>query len=391
MLRFQANARLLDRCLAAAVGNEGDLCTALLFDDRLRNNLAGSVELAREAVHITLPVLRLFGIRGLIRMTGAAGEESSFGVRSAGHGTVGNAVAVHVDALVVDLVGVPVEHHVHGRAGAGHQPVAEGACLACHGAHAAKEKGLLVGGAPDTFLGGGLQTARQALDEGRIGEPVAASAQFLGRGMEMWHPDPYFFFQPGAGPLLDVGPYYLTALASMLGPRTRVVAFNHVSNALGTINPVSEIAALIRSKCGALIVCDGAQAVPHLSVRFDELGVDCYAFSGHKMCGPMGIGALAGRRALLEAMPPYQMGGDMIEYVHDTHSTWNVLPHKFEAGTPNVAGAIGLAAAADYLESIGHEALWSHEQELILPAFLLADGRSVEQVDRIVADGGKGY
>lgn len=93
----------------------------------------------------------------------------------------------------------------------------------------AKEKGLLVGGAPDTFLGGGLQTARQALDEGRIGEPVAASAQFLGRGMEMWHPDPYFFFQPGAGPLLDVGPYYLTALASMLGPVAAVAGFARAS------------------------------------------------------------------------------------------------------------------------------------------------------------------
>src|SRR6188768_4110699 len=144
----------------------------------------------------------------------------------------------------------------------------------------------------------------------------------------------------------------LDALRALVGPRTKVVAFNHVSNALGTVNPVREIARIARSS-GALVVCDGAQAVPHLRVDFDELDVDFYAFSGHKMCGPMGIGGLVGRRAILDAMPPYQFGGDMIEFVRDDHSTWNVLPHKFEAGTPNVADAIGLAAACDYLDGIG--------------------------------------
>lgn len=156
----------------------------------------------------------------------------------------------------------------------------------------------------------------------------------------------------------------LDCLTSLLGPRTRVVAFNHVSNALGTINPVSEIARLIRAQCDALIVCDGAQAVPHLSVRFDELGVDCYAFSGHKMCGPMGIGGLVARREFLEAMPPYHFGGDMIEVVEDERSTWNVLPHRHEAGTPNVAGAVGLAAAAEYLDGIGMAEVRRHEVEL---------------------------
>jgi cysteine desulfurase/selenocysteine lyase len=156
----------------------------------------------------------------------------------------------------------------------------------------------------------------------------------------------------------------LAALASLLGPRTRVVAFNHVSNALGTINPVKEIARLAHG-VGAIAVCDGAQSAPHFPVRFDELGVDFYAFSGHKMCGPMGIGGLIGRRTLLEAMPPYQFGGDMIEFVHDDHSSWNVLPHKFEAGTPNVAGAVGLAAAIDYLEEIGMDAIARHEQSLV--------------------------
>jgi cysteine desulfurase/selenocysteine lyase len=116
---------------------------------------------------------------------------------------------------------------------------------------------------------------------------------------------------------------------------------------------------------GALAVCDGAQAVPHLRVRFDALGVDFYAFSGHKMCGPMGIGGLIGRRAILEAMSPYQFGGDMIEFVRDDHSTWNVLPHKFEAGTPNVGDAVGLAAACDYLEGIGMDEVLAHEQALV--------------------------
>ena len=155
----------------------------------------------------------------------------------------------------------------------------------------------------------------------------------------------------------------LDALRAMLGPRTKVVAFNHVSNALGTVNPVREIAALARA-VGALVVCDGAQAAPHLRVGFDALDVDFYAFSGHKMCGPMGIGGLVGRRTILEGMPPYQFGGDMIEFVRDDHSTWNVLPHKFEAGTPNVADAVGLAAACGYLESIGMDAVLEHERAL---------------------------
>jgi cysteine desulfurase/selenocysteine lyase len=156
----------------------------------------------------------------------------------------------------------------------------------------------------------------------------------------------------------------LEALRAMVGPRTRVVAFNHVSNALGTINPIGEIAAIGRS-VGALVVCDGAQGAPHLRIDFDTLDVDFYAFSGHKMCGPMGIGGLIGRRSILESMPPYQFGGDMIEFVRDADSTWNVLPHKFEAGTPNVADAIGLAAACDYLDGIGMDEVARHERALV--------------------------
>lgn len=155
---------------------------------------------------------------------------------------------------------------------------------------------------------------------------------------------------------------------SLLSAKTRVVAINHVSNALGTINPVAELVGMVRQNSSAIVVCDGAQGVPHLRVGYDELGIDFYAFSGHKMCGPMGIGGLIGRRELLESMPPYQMGGDMVEFVYDDRTTWNVLPHKFEAGTPNAADAVGLAAAADYLDSIGMDQVLSHERALVSEA-----------------------
>ena len=154
------------------------------------------------------------------------------------------------------------------------------------------------------------------------------------------------------------------ALASLMNARTKVVAFNHVSNAVGTLNPIRDIVRIARTT-SALVVCDGAQGAPHLRVAFDELDVDFYAFSGHKMCGPMGIGGLAGRRAILERMRPYQFGGDMIEIVRDDETTWNVLPHKFEAGTPTVADAIGLAAACDYLDGIGMDRVLAHERALV--------------------------
>src|SRR5215211_6230731 len=141
------------------------------------------------------------------------------------------------------------------------------------------------------------------------------------------------------------------------------VDVDHISNALGTINPVAELCEIAR-RVGAVVVCDGAQAAPHLPLDIDDLDVDFYAFSGHKMLGPMGSGILVGRRDLLEAMPPYQTGGDMIEFVADDRSTWNVLPHKFEAGTPNVGDAVGLAAACEYLDRIGMAAVRAHEQAI---------------------------
>lgn len=148
------------------------------------------------------------------------------------------------------------------------------------------------------------------------------------------------------------------------GGRVKLVAFNHVSNALGTVNPVREIAALAH-EAGALAVCDGAQSAPHMRVDWESLGVDFYAFSGHKLGGPFGIGGLIGRRPLLEAMPPYQTGGDMIEIVGEERTTWNALPHKFEAGTPNVADAVGLAAACEYLDQLGMDAVRMHEHQLL--------------------------
>jgi cysteine desulfurase/selenocysteine lyase len=150
----------------------------------------------------------------------------------------------------------------------------------------------------------------------------------------------------------------------LLNPRTKVVALAHMSNVLGTILPVAEMAALAH-QVGAVVVVDGAQSVPHMPVRVESLGADFMAFSGHKMLGPTGIGGLWGRRALLEEMPPFMGGGDMIEYVERDYSTYNELPWKFEAGTPNIGDAIAFGAAADDLSAIGMEASREHERELV--------------------------
>lgn len=165
------------------------------------------------------------------------------------------------------------------------------------------------------------------------------------------------------------GMLYLDHLSELLNSKTHVLAFNHVSNVLGTINPVAEICAIARAKSPALIVCDGAQSAPHLRIDFEGLGVDIYAFSGHKMCGPMGIGGLIGKRDVLDGMPVYQTGGDMIEFVFDERATWNDLPYKFEAGTPNAVGAVGLAAAVEYLEKIGMDAIMAHERIMTKAAY----------------------
>ena len=167
------------------------------------------------------------------------------------------------------------------------------------------------------------------------------------------------------GELCDDQTIDLSALRDAVNERTKIVAITHVSNAVGAITPVSEVVRIVRSRSSAVIVMDGAQGVPHLPVNFDALDVDFYAFSGHKMLGPMGVGGLIGKRALLDAMPPFQFGGDMIEWVQDTESTWNVLPHKFEAGTPNAADAVGLAAAVRYLQTLDMHDVRAHELALL--------------------------
>jgi len=154
------------------------------------------------------------------------------------------------------------------------------------------------------------------------------------------------------------------AYLGLLGPRTRLVALAHVSNALGTVLPVADFVAAARAR-GIATVVDGAQAVPHLAVDVQAIGCDFYAFSAHKMYGPTGIGALVAREALLAGMPPWQGGGDMILTVSFEGSTWNHLPHRFEAGTPNIGGAVGLGAAIDYLQGIGAARIAAHEQDLL--------------------------
>ncbi|HHQ4902580.1 TPA: aminotransferase class V-fold PLP-dependent enzyme [Aeromonas veronii] len=164
-------------------------------------------------------------------------------------------------------------------------------------------------------------------------------------------------------PLDERGHLDLAAYHAMLGPRTQLVSVAHVSNALGTVNPVKEIVAAAKA-VGALTLIDGAQAVAHLDVDVQAIGCDFYAFSGHKLYGPTGIGVLWGRTELLERMPPWQAGGEMIDRVSFSGTTFNTLPFKFEAGTPHIAGAIGLAAAIDFVMAQDREWLAQHEQAL---------------------------
>ncbi len=177
----------------------------------------------------------------------------------------------------------------------------------------------------------------------------------------------------------EQGRLILDDLPELLTDRTRMVAISHISNALGTVNPIREIVERAK-KVGALVLVDGAQAVPHRRVDVQELGCDFYAFSGHKMCGPTGSGALWARREILESMPPYQGGGEMIRAVGRDESTWAEIPHKFEAGTPNIAGAIALGAAADFLDEVGFDAIEEHEREVLAYALERLDDLGGVQV-----------
>jgi cysteine desulfurase/selenocysteine lyase len=178
------------------------------------------------------------------------------------------------------------------------------------------------------------------------------------------------------------GEVRLDELERLLGPRTRLLAVAHVSNALGTINPIRAIVERAHAR-GVPVLVDGAQAVAHFPVDVRELGCDFYAFSGHKMYGPMGIGVLYGRAEILEALPPWQSGGEMVSEVWFERATWQPPPHKFEAGTPDVAGAIGLGAAIDYLGRLDRAAVLAHERAL------LARGRAaLEQIPGLRLLGG---
>jgi cysteine desulfurase/selenocysteine lyase len=168
-------------------------------------------------------------------------------------------------------------------------------------------------------------------------------------------------------PIDDAGDLDLAGLERLLGPRVRLLAVTQVSNALGTVTPLDRIVALARAR-GIPVLVDGAQGAPHLGADVAALGADFYAFSGHKLYGPTGIGVLWGRREHLEAMPPWQGGGDMIRSVTFEKTTFNELPYKFEAGTPHIAGAVGLAAAIDYLGAVGLPAIAAHERALLAHA-----------------------
>lgn len=165
-------------------------------------------------------------------------------------------------------------------------------------------------------------------------------------------------------PINDAGELLLDEYAALLNPRTKLVSVAHMSNALGTINPVKRIIELAHAQ-DIPVLLDGAQAAPHLKVDVRELDCDFYAFSGHKLCGPTGIGVLYGKSEWLNAMPPVQGGGDMIASVTFEKTTYNTLPHKLEAGTPHIEGGIGLGVALDYLNSIGLDAIAAYEQELL--------------------------
>lgn len=165
-------------------------------------------------------------------------------------------------------------------------------------------------------------------------------------------------------PINEHGEIIFEEYTKLLSPRTKIVSIVYISNSLGTINPVAQMIPLAH-KVGAVVLIDGAQAISHGPVDVQKLDCDFFAFSGHKLFGPTGVGVLYGKRSLMERMPPYQGGGDMIANVTFEKTTYNVLPYKFEAGTPNIAGAIGLGAAIDYVKSIGFDAIGSYKKELL--------------------------
>ncbi len=213
----------------------------------------------------------------------------------------------------------------------------------------------------------GINLVAQTFGRQRVGEgdEVVISAMEHHSNIVPWQ---MLCEQTGArlrvAPISDRGELMLDELASLLGPRTKFLSIVHMSNSLGTINPVRRVVELAHAH-GVPVLLDGAQAAYHMPVDVQAIGCDFYVVTGHKLYGPTGIGALYGRRALLEAMPPYQGGGDMISSVTFERTTYNEVPHKFEAGTPHIAGAIGLGAAIDFISGVGFEAIGAYERQLL--------------------------
>lgn len=283
-----------------------------------------------------------------------------------------NAASTHMPTPVIDTVSAYHQYH-HSNVHRGVHQLSQEATELYEGAREKIRAFIGAGSTKEIIYTSGTTDAINLIAHSYGGRHVKAGDKILVSNMEH-HANivPWYMLAEKTGaelvviPILDDGRLDMAALEDLLTAHDNVklVCVNHVSNALGTINPIKKIANLCRVH-DAISVVDGAQAVGHGPVNVQELGVDFYAFSGHKMHGPTGIGILYGRQALLEEMPPFKGGGDMILSVSFENITWNELPYKFEAGTPPIAQAVGLGAAADYLSNLDREALLKHETALL--------------------------
>jgi cysteine desulfurase/selenocysteine lyase len=283
-----------------------------------------------------------------------------------------NAASTHMPTPVIDTVSAYHQYH-HSNVHRGVHQLSQEATELYEGAREKIRAFIGAGSTKEIIYTSGTTDAINLIAHSYGGRHVKAGDKILVSNMEH-HANivPWYMLAEKTGaeliviPILDDGRLDMAALEDLLTAHENVklVCVNHVSNALGTINPIKKIANLCRVH-DAISVVDGAQAIGHGPVNVQELGVDFYAFSGHKMHGPTGIGILFGRQALLEEMPPFKGGGDMILSVSFENITWNELPYKFEAGTPPIAQAVGLGAAADYLSNLDREALLKHETALL--------------------------
>lgn len=283
-----------------------------------------------------------------------------------------NAASTHMPTPVIDTVSAYHQYH-HSNVHRGVHQLSQEATDLYEGAREKIRAFIGAGSTKEIIYTSGTTDAINLIAHSYGGRHVKAGDKILVSNMEH-HANivPWYMLAEKTGaelvviPILDDGRLDMAALEDLLTAHDNVklVCVNHVSNALGTINPIKKIANLCHAH-DVISVVDGAQAVGHSPVNVQELGVDFYAFSGHKMHGPTGIGILYGRQALLEEMPPFKGGGDMILSVSFENITWNELPYKFEAGTPPIAQAVGLGAAADYLSNLDREALLKHETALL--------------------------